>query len=104
MNHSEVLLKKINNRTAVVGIIGIGYVGSALAKGASSSGFKTIGFTRRDSRAKEVNDAHKKNFTATTSVSLISECDIICICVPTPIHEDKSPDLEPLESSLKKTA
>ncbi|OGH16007.1 MAG: hypothetical protein A3C30_00895 [Candidatus Levybacteria bacterium RIFCSPHIGHO2_02_FULL_40_18] len=104
MSYLKVLSKKIEERSAIVGIIGIGYVGGALAQGSASRGFKTIGFTRRESRAKEINDAQIKNYTATTEIDKLSECDIVCICVPTPIHEDKSPDLEPLENSLINTA
>lgn len=104
MNYSGALLKKIKNKSTVVGIIGIGYVGSDLAKGSSTAGFKTIGFTRRPERALEINKAKTRNFRATTDISKLSECDIICICVPTPVHEDKTPDLEAVASSLEKTA
>lgn len=103
MDYFKNLSRKIKDRTAVVGIIGIGYVGTDLAVGSSSAGFKTIGFTRRESRASEVNECDTKNFTATTDDTRLSECDIICICVPTPIHPDKTPDLDPLDSALVKT-
>jgi len=104
MNCYEELSSKIENKNAVVGIIGVGYVGSDLALGSRTSGFKTIGFTRRKTREEEINQKGLENFTATVDVAQLSECNIICICVPTPIHKDKTPDLEPLETSLRNVA
>lgn len=83
-----------------MGIIGIGYVGGALARGAAQAGFKVVGLTRSESRAKRINEQKIPNYTATTNKDKLSNCDIICICVPTPIHEDKTPDLEPLHNAL----
>lgn len=103
MNNESNLFKKIKNKQAKVGIIGVGYVGSALAKASCYSGFEILGFTRKEKRAREINNLRIKNYKATTNNSLLAECDIICICVPTPIHSDKSPDLVPFESALLKT-
>ncbi|OGH37699.1 MAG: hypothetical protein A3B44_00325 [Candidatus Levybacteria bacterium RIFCSPLOWO2_01_FULL_38_21] len=104
MNYKKILSEKIKTRKAVVGIIGIGYVGGALAQGAATAGFRVFGFTRSTTRANHVNKQKIHNYTATTDITLLSKCSIICICVPTPIHENKSPDLEPLQDALSKTA
>ncbi|MDO8658243.1 MAG: nucleotide sugar dehydrogenase [Candidatus Levybacteria bacterium] len=100
MSSGSDLFKKIKDKKAKIGIIGVGYVGSALAKVSYSSGFEVLGFTRKEKKAKEINDLGIKNYKAATNISLLTHCDIICICVPTPIHPDKSPDLEPFKSAL----
>lgn len=101
--YSAQLRSKLTKKTAVIGIIGIGYVGGALAEGSSLAGFQTIGFTRTQARADNTNKLNIPKYKATTDYSMIHECDVIVICVPTPIHEDKMPDLEPLISALGKT-
>lgn len=103
MDYALLLSEKIKKRRAVVGIIGVGYVGAALAKGASNADFNVIGFTRSKLKAKQLNTQKTKNFRTTAGISELSKCDIICICVPTPIHADKTPDLEPVIESLQKT-
>ena len=104
MNHKQALLKKIKSGKAVIGIVGIGYVGEALALNATTSGFKVIGVTRSDARALRINEQKIPNYIATTDVNNLIKCDIICICVPTPIHEDKSPDLKPFQEAMITTA
>ena len=100
-NLERELLNKIKYRKAVVGVVGIGYVGKALAIGSASANFHTLGFTRNTEKASHINQNKKiDNFEATADIKKLSECDIICICVPTPIHENKTPDLEPLESAI----
>lgn len=94
------LLKKITSKKAKVGIVGMGYVGSALSDLTISSGFTTIGFVRAPEKAVKINNQKKKKLSGTTDRSLLASCDIIAICVQTPIHEDKTPDLRFLEDSL----
>lgn len=97
---SKALSEKISRKTANIGIVGIGYVGSALAHACILAGFQVLGFTRDADKARRINNPKKRRFTATTNLSRLRTCDIICICVPTPIYEDKTPDLRPLEESL----
>lgn len=104
MGYKQALLQSIRTRRAVVGIIGIGYVGGALANATANSGFKVIGITRTETRAIRVNEQKIPNYTATTDSNNLLKCDIICICVPTPIYEDKKPDLKPLQNALAITA
>ena len=56
MNIKEQLLEKINNRTAVVGVIGLGYVGLPLAVEKANAGFKTIGFDIQEEKVRLVNE------------------------------------------------
>jgi UDP-N-acetyl-D-glucosamine dehydrogenase len=103
MDYAKILSEKIKNKTAKVGIIGIGYVGHALGAGAADNKFNVIGLTRDPKKAERINSSKEFNYKATSDPKELNSCDIICICVPTPINEDKSPDLEPLISALETT-
>src|SRR5262245_52017161 len=103
------LISKITGKRATVGVIGLGYVGLPLVTEFASSGFKGIGFEvdqRKanlinegasyigdvpSSRVKELVGAGK--LQATTDFDLLSECDAIIICVPTPLRKTKEPDV-----------
>jgi UDP-N-acetyl-D-glucosamine dehydrogenase len=111
------LLKKINDKTAVVGIIGMGYVGLPLALEFAEKGFQTIGFDIDERKIPLLNsgksyinhikaDRIKKavdstKFTATSDFSKITESDAILICVPTPLNEHREPDMTYIENSGK---
>ena len=102
MDSTGILSELISSRRAVIGIVGVGYVGGALARESANAGFHVIGFTRNINRANRINQEGIRNLTITIDIKKLSECNVICICVPTPIHEDKLPDLEPLQSSVQK--
>lgn len=100
-----------------VGIIGLGYVGLPLAVEIANKGAKVIGFDINKTRVKQVNKGlsvisdvtsadlkkltKKKKIMATTNFKQLRLCDIILICVPTPVNENKEPDLEPVISSAE---
>lgn len=99
----------IKNRTATVGILGLGYVGLPLAVSFAEAGFKVIGFDMQESRVASIKRGEsyiaditsatlKKaiqggNVDATADVSRLSEANAICICVPTPLTKTREPDL-----------
>ena len=102
------LLEKIKNKKAVVGIIGLGYVGLPLIREFSFSGIKVIGFDIDNKKVnllnagksyikhipdKIVNECLKKGFMATIDFSYLKNTDAIIICVPTPLSEHREPDL-----------
>ena len=111
------LLKKINNKSAVIGIIGLGYVGLPLALEYALKGFKTIGFDIDEKKipllnagksyikhikADKIRKAVKsKKFFATADFSRLPEIDAIIICVPTPLNEHREPDMTFIENSGK---
>ncbi len=114
--HKE-LLKKINNKSAVIGIIGLGYVGLPLALEYALKGFKTIGFDIDDKKIPILNSGrsyikhistekikqavNSKKFFATSDFSRLPETDAIIICVPTPLNEHREPDMTFIENSGK---
>lgn len=113
----KLLKKKIENKNATVGVIGLGYVGLPFAVNTAISGYKTIGFDILQRRADKVNkaiayisDVDKKNIkkavkkgllSATTDYSKLKECDIICIAVPTPLDQFKQPDTKYVERTTR---
>lgn len=114
--HNE-LLKRINNKTAVIGIIGLGYVGLPLALEYAHKGFKTIGFDIDEKKIPILNSGksyikhinidkikkavQSKKFFATSDFSILPEVDAIIICVPTPLNEHREPDMTFIENSGK---
>ncbi|MEG1705529.1 MAG: nucleotide sugar dehydrogenase [Clostridia bacterium] len=114
------LIKKINNREIVVGVVGLGYVGLPLAVEKAKAGFKTIGFDIQDSKVKLVNSGENyigdvvnvdlkelvdnKMLSATTNFAFIKNVDFIAICVPTPLDEHQAPDISYVKNSCEQVA
>ncbi|MBV8878430.1 MAG: nucleotide sugar dehydrogenase [Planctomycetaceae bacterium] len=107
-------LKLIKSKKAVVGVIGLGYVGLPLIRLFATKGFRTMGFDIDPAKTDSLNKGKsyiksipdqllrkfKKRFTATSDFSRLKEADAIIICVPTPLYEDSRPDV----SYIQKTA
>jgi UDP-N-acetyl-D-glucosamine dehydrogenase len=105
----DILLKSINDRTATVGIIGLGYVGLPLAVEFAKGGFKVIGYdvSERVVRALMEGRSHiqdvpssevarlvkERLFEATTDEARLSDVDAISIAVPTPLGKTRDPDM-----------
>lgn len=114
------LLDKINNKTAKVGVVGLGYVGLPLAVEKANAGYQTIGFDVQEQKVKMVNEGknyigdvvdenlkkivEEKTLRATTDFSFVKDVDTICICVPTPLDLYKQPDLSYVVDSTKSVA
>ncbi len=105
---TSTFLEKVENRTAKVGIIGLGYVGLPLALLYSNQKFVVTGFDidkkKVDTLAaggtyivripgEEIQEAKKSGFNATADYSRISDMDAVIICVPTPLNEYHEPDM-----------
>ena len=115
MGMKENLLKKIENKEIVVGVVGLGYVGLPLAVEKAKAGFKTIGFDVQDKKVELVNQGHnyigdvvdndlkqlveKGMLKATTDFTFIKDVDFIAICVPTPLDEHQQPDISYVRDS-----
>ncbi|AKI96519.1 nucleotide sugar dehydrogenase [Kosmotoga pacifica] len=114
------LKKKIAEREAVIGVIGLGYVGLPLAVEKAKAGFKVIGFDIQESKVDMVNRGHnyigdvvnedlekivrKGMLRATTDFDELKNCDVVAICVPTPLNVFKQPDLTYVINSTKEVA
>jgi len=106
---SEEILRKLNERRAVVGVIGLGYVGLPLAVEFARAGLKVIGFDLDKSRVDKINNGksyiadvstgvvgelvERGNLSAATDFSHLVRTDAVIICVPTPLRKTKEPDI-----------
>ncbi|MFL6214892.1 MAG: nucleotide sugar dehydrogenase [Blastocatellia bacterium] len=106
---SDELLKKISERRATVGVIGLGYVGLPLAVEFGRGGLRAIGFDVDEPRVANINAGRSHipdvptehvaalvehgKLEATTDFSKLTECDAVVICVPTPLRKTKEPDI-----------
>jgi UDP-N-acetyl-D-glucosamine dehydrogenase len=113
----EQLLQKIEDRTAKIGIIGLGYVGLPLIRAFINAGFSAIGYDVDQSKVDALNakksyiqhipaqwieewmDSGK--FEATSDMGRLGEADTLLICVPTPLNESRDPDLYYVEASCE---
>lgn len=97
-------VKKIQTRKAKIGIIGMGYVGAALADLVTEKRFETTGFVTRQERADRINERKTTHLRATTNPSDLKKQDVILICVQTPVDESKLPDLRFLTAASEQVA
>lgn len=103
------LQKLISDKGARIGVVGLGYVGLPLIVEFGLKGFHGIGFEVDEKKAADINSGRsyivdvpdenvqkcvaEGNLSATTDFSQIAECDVIIICVPTPLRKTKDPDM-----------
>jgi UDP-N-acetyl-D-glucosamine dehydrogenase len=104
----EQLTERLNNRTAIIGIIGLGYVGLPLTLRYAEAGFRVLGIdidgakierlNRGESyinhiRPADIARARERGFEATSDFTRAGEPDALIICVPTPLNAYREPDL-----------
>lgn len=95
------LEEKLENKEAVICVVGLGYVGLPLAKHFSKE-LKTIGFDIDQSKVDELNDNNQNsNLILTSDESKIENADFVIVCVPTPVRQNKEPDLSFVKSASK---
>lgn len=108
MTTQQLLTTKLKNKTAIIGIIGLGYVGLPLSFRYAEAGYKVIGFDIDPAKTKQLNNCqsyirhfgNKKvetaisaGFEATTDFTRTTQADALIICVPTPLKEHREPDI-----------
>jgi len=114
------LLQKIKNNEETAAIIGLGYVGLPLAVLFAKKGVRVLGFDKSPERVAMVNEGRnyigdvkddelqnavkQKKLQATGDFSKLAECDVIIVCVPTPLDRFKKPDMSYIESAALEIA
>ncbi len=114
----ELMLKNlIQAKKAKIGVIGLGYVGLPLAIEIAAKGFRITGIDIDEDRVRKINRGisfisdvdsatlkkyvSQKLIRATTDQRQLARCDVILICVPTPVNQNKEPDLQPVIQSTE---
>jgi len=114
------LIDKLQNKTATIGVVGLGYVGLPLALLFARKGFSTIGFDVDSQKVEKIQHGESyilhipqatiaeqvsaKRLRATTDYHLVREVDALLICVPTPLDEHREPDLSYIRGTAESVA
>ncbi len=109
------LIKKLTDNTAIIGIVGLGYVGIPLALRYAEVGYKVLGFDIDPDKIKKISagktyikhipdeaikSAVEKGFEVTSDFSRATEVDSLILCVPTPLDFHREPDLSYVINTL----
>ena len=116
----ETLIKKFEDRTARIGVVGIGYVGLPLAVVFAEAGFEVVGVDPIESKINEINNGRSYildvptekvkalvdtgKLSATTDYAALADVDAVSICVPTPLRKTGDPDLSFIVSASQSLA
>jgi len=114
------LAELISTKRAIVGVIGLGYVGLPLVRAFTACGFRCLGFDLDHSKVDKLKAGEsyikhidssalaqlvrEKKFEPTADLRRLSEADCIIICVPTPLNESRDPDLSYIEGTARAIA
>ena len=116
MSHQD-LLNRITDNTAIIGVIGMGYVGLPLAITFADKGFSVVGLDVDPDKVKSLNagisyirhvpgesisrHVEGDRINATIDFTALADVDVILICVPTPLNGNREPDLSYVESTAQ---
>ncbi len=116
-DHKQQLLSRLEARTAVVGVVGLGYVGLPLAEVFARGGVKVVGFDVDPAKIESIlagktyigdltdeqvgSQVRAGRLTATTDFDGLAEVDAILICVPTPLRKTLDPDISYVVSAAE---
>ena len=111
------LQEAIASKSAIIGIVGLGYVGLPLVRAFVGAGFRTMGFDVDREKVDELAAGRSYiehisshwisqcikdgQFEPTADMKRLSEADVLLICVPTPLDESRDPDLQYVESTTR---
>jgi len=120
MNIKEALIKKLQDKTAKIGVLGMGYVGMPLAVVFAEAGFNVLGFDPDSSKVNRFNKnlsyiqdvpsetvarLHKAgNLNMTSDFAALKDMDAVSICVPTPLRQTGDPDMSFIISATEQLA
>ena len=115
-SQKEMLLRKLNDKSAVIGIFGLGYVGLPLALRFVEAGYSVVGFDIDVEKINKINNRESyfkhigkdkiaasvdNGLSVTIDFSKANEVDALIICVPTPLNKSREPDLSYVISTVE---
>lgn len=113
---TDALIGKLNDMSARIGILGMGYVGQPLALRFASVGYQVIGFDVDERKVSQLNEgksqiehisdgaiaeANRSGMSCTTDFSRTAEADALILCVPTPLNKYREPDLSFIVATIE---
>jgi len=117
---ASILEQRLENRTARLAVIGLGYVGLPLAVELAQAGFEVHGIDIDEKRVRQLNQGRsyiqdvptsdvaalvrQKRLVATTDFSVLKKCDTVNICVPTPLSKQRDPDVSYIVAAATEVA
>lgn len=116
MSLSQAVTEKFKNKEAVIGILGLGYVGLPLMLRYNAIGYRVLGLDIDQQKVDKLNNgksyiehissahiasARESGFSATTDFSRAAECDALIMCVPTPLNKYREPDMSFVISTIE---
>ncbi|MDT8367530.1 MAG: nucleotide sugar dehydrogenase [bacterium] len=117
MSSKKSLEKKISDRSARCAVIGLGYVGLPLAVELAGAGFPVVGLDKSLEKVEAVNrgesyipdvptrqvlqEVENGRLSATMDFGVVSGCDVVCVCVPTPLNKTRDPDISCIIAALE---
>ncbi|MEO0481142.1 MAG: nucleotide sugar dehydrogenase [Planctomycetota bacterium] len=117
---AKALLDKLENRTATIAVVGLGYVGLPLLHAMHQAGFKALGYDRDEAKVRMLKNGEtylhhlgtemvtdlsgSDRFDATTDATALGDADVIILCVPTPLGQHNDPDMSYIVSSTEMVA
>ena len=120
LQSGQALAKAIKERTAKLGVVGLGYVGLPLLHAFVRAGFEAIGFDVDADKVRQLSAGESyikhipsawiaswikdRKFTPTSDMGRLGEADAVLICVPTPLSDSRDPDLSYVESTARYVA
>ena len=114
--HQAELLEKLRSRQALIGIVGLGYVGLPLSLTYAEVGYRVLGLDIDQAKADAINQGQsyiehidgqrvskarqEQRFEATVDFSRAAEADALILCVPTPLNQYREPDLSFIRATM----
>lgn len=116
MNHCDALCAKLNDKTAVIGIVGLGYVGLPLLLRYAEAGYRVIGIDIDTAKVamlenkksyiehiapQRIADAMRGGVAVTTDFSRAAQADALILCLPTPLNRHREPDMSFITGTMQ---